>query len=213
MFATLKSACNSKVKGFLALSLILVCFGASASAQVTTATANASDTSFYVGYYGNANIGFPDATVTVVNPTSVGYGPNGGSAYANIYVFTSDQEMVECCSCYVSANGILQLSLAALTANPLTGAPPTAGAIKVDSSTTTYDAASVIPNGSLRIWDTHVRETVGGSSPLFTVTEVPLPQAVLSYTELEKLRNSCNSIEILGSGYGSCQAACPTFED
>jgi hypothetical protein len=225
-----KRACSPK-NGFLALSLLLVCFGSSASAQVL------ADTHYVVGYYGNANTaGFPDAQLNIVNPGSTGgysftdFKTPIGDLCANIYVFTSDQEMVECCSCFISPNGQLQLSLNLnLTANPLANSTqvplPVAGAIKVVSSspfandtctesrtngggTSTLDVAGTTyaAFGSLRAWNTHVRETVGGTTPLFTVTETGLRQADLSPdgTELSKIQQQCFFLQNTGSGHGRC---------
>jgi hypothetical protein len=160
------------------------------------------DTSYYITYYGNANTaGFPDAQVTIVNPGSTGGwsitdGQSGtgvgGDLCANIYVFTSDQEMVECCSCAISPNGMLQFSLNTnLTANPLANSQvvplPVAGALKVVSSrgpgcssgSFASAAATYTPDGSLRGWNTHVRATVPGAPTLWTVTETPLRMAYL----------------------------------
>jgi len=226
-----KSACRPKVYGLLVLSLLCVCFASSASAQIL------ADTHYYIGYYGNANMaGFPDAQLNIVNPGSTGgYSLSDlktpiGDLCANIYVFTSDQEMVECCSCFISPNGQIQLSLNLnLTANPLANSGvvpvPTAGALKVVSSnpfgndkctesltggsgTATLDVAATTyaPNGSLRAWDTHVRQTVGGTTPLFTVTETALHQADLSPdgSELSKLQRQCFFLQNTGSGHGRC---------
>jgi hypothetical protein len=220
MFVVQKGNSNPKIQGFLALSLILVCGGASASAQVSIATASVSDTSYYVGYYGNANYpGYPSAQLNVVNPGSTGTG-----LCANVYVFTSQQEMVECCSCYLSPDAQIQLSVNMdLTANPLVNAAkvpaPTAGSIELVSSNTSGGACygvagtAYAATGSLRAWNTHVRETLVGATPLFTLTETKLPQAVLDAggTELSKLQNACYFIQSNGSGAGVCTCGAPPF--
>jgi hypothetical protein len=98
-----------------------------------------------VGYYVGANQGLPDAQMHIANPGSNGgYGaadespsaiPQGGDLCANIYVFTSDEQMIACCSCKVSPNGMQGFSLATdLVNNPLTSILPKAGAIKVIAS-------------------------------------------------------------------------------
>jgi hypothetical protein len=202
----------------------------------------ASDTSYYITYYGNANTaGFPDAQVNILNPGSTGGwsvtdgytagAPGVGDLCANIYVFTSDQEMVECCSCFISPNGLLQLSLDVnLTANPLANSAvvplPVAGAVKIVSSNTTSDqcrspfsggngsvrfdiaASTYTQNGVLRGWNTHVRETL--ATPQWTVTETPLRVGSLSSdgSELQKLQAQCYALQDLGSGKGRC--TCPT---
>jgi len=237
MSAVQKRAAKCKILGLLALSLCFVCFASVASAQGY----GAPDTHYYVGYYGNANMGFPDAQLDIVNPGSTGgysaFNPSAppgvpfGDLCANVYVFTSDQEMVECCSCFISPNGQIQLSLAVdLTSNPVANSAvvplPNAGAIKLVSSATnsgacnvsaaegsaTQDIAGTIysPWGSLRAWNTHVRETAGATTTslngVFTESEVMFQQAHLSYdgTELGKLQADCSFILGNGSGHGHC---------
>jgi len=74
------------------------------------------------GGYGNAN----EAPAAI---------PQGGDLCANIYVFTSDEQMIACCSCKVSPNGMLGFNLdTKIIPNPLTGIVPHAGAIKVVAS-------------------------------------------------------------------------------
>jgi hypothetical protein len=192
--------------GLLATSLILCLTSTVAFAQPT-----GPGDSYYIGYFGNANLpGFPDTQVNIVNPGSTGgYSASDfkapvGDLCANIYVFKSDQEPVECCSCFISPNGHIQLSTDIdLTNNPLQNPSvpaPVSGVIKVFSSdpfsvsggcfeTRTVNgvqqklpvaALTYAPDGSLRTWNTHVRETVTGSSPLFTISEIPFRPATLS---------------------------------
>src|SRR5260370_42613869 len=56
-----------------------------------------------------------DNTVRIANPTShntAAIAPNGhGGLCADIYVFDSHEEMNECCSCPVTNNGLLTLSV------------------------------------------------------------------------------------------------------
>jgi len=232
----------------LAITLILTCLTSTGYAQSTTSVSGWD--SYYVGYYGNANMGFPNAEVNIVNPGSTGgysaYDPFGpstpdGDLCANIYVFTADQEMVECCSCFVSPNALRTLSLDGdLTANPLanTGVvpPPHGGVIKIVSSftelsgdvcSTTFTnpagatkslsvaATDYSPFGSLRSWITHSRETITGISPLFTQTETAFRREDLSRdgsgpmrynggSELTKLQEQCQFLQVNGSGHGIC---------
>src|ERR1700759_1801855 len=78
-----------------------------------------------------------DSTVRIINtgqqgtPISSGH----GTVCADIYVFDNTQEMLECCACPITANGLLELSLQNnLLQNPLTGFPgPNSGVVKVVS--------------------------------------------------------------------------------
>jgi len=191
--------------------------------------------SYNVGYYDNANMGFPDAGLHVGNPGSTGaFGSGdatsiaGGDLCANIYVFTPDQQLAECCSCKVTPNGMQGFSLATdLTSNPLTPITPHSGAIKivssfgggrrgaglpptVDSSNSRSfcDAGSDYwPQGRLESWITHIRPL---STPGFSVTEIDFLSAQLSFSELKKLEQQCYTIEAspsnggVGSGHGVC---------
>ena len=89
--------------------------------------------------FGNGN----DSSIYIINPgvqgapidPTTGLFSATGYLCANIYVFDKGQEMAECCSCPISPNGILSLSVGAnLTLNPLTGVPLTGGVIKLVSS-------------------------------------------------------------------------------
>src|SRR6202040_4418143 len=75
---------------------------------VVSGTAVAQDNSTYaLTYFSNANItGAPDATVRVIND-----GNTGGDLCAAFYVFDDSQEMAECCSCPVSADGLISESV------------------------------------------------------------------------------------------------------
>jgi hypothetical protein len=193
---------------------------------------------YNVGYYVNANMGFPDAQMHVGNPGSTGgFGSGdpssvaGGDLCANIYVFTPDQQLTECCSCRISPNGMQGFSLMTdLTNNPLTAIVPHSGAIKVvssfggghrgaglpptvnnDSTRPFCDAGSNYwPKGRLESWITHVRPLAAAGSPPWTVTEIDFQSAQLSWAELKKLEQECYAIEAspsqggLGSGHGVC---------
>ena len=151
-----KSAGSARaILGLLAVTVIFTFLAATAFGQAATST---NYDAYHLGYYGNANMGFPNAEVNIVNPGSTGgysefdfHGPPYGDLCANIYVFTSDQEMVECCSCFLSPNALRTLSLDTdLTSNPLanTGvvAPPHAGLIKIVSSRVEGDSVGVSVN-------------------------------------------------------------------
>ena len=99
---------------------------------VFSGTALAQDNSTYaVTYYSNANtVGAPDATLRVIND-----GNTGGTLCAAFYVFDDSQEMQECCSCPVTADGLIAESVNRyLLANSLTSFVNHRGVIKVVST-------------------------------------------------------------------------------
>ena len=167
---------------------------------VVSGTAMAQDNSTYaVTYYSNANTaGAPDATVRVIND-----GNTGGNLCAAFYVFDDSQEMAECCSCPVSADGLISESVNRyLLANTLTNVTLQRGVIKVVSTNApsgSCNPTNGAPTRGIRGFATHIQ--VG--SP-WAVTETELHNANLSAAELAGLQQFCSFEIILGSGRGTC---------
>jgi hypothetical protein len=179
---------------------------------------------YNVGYFVNANMGFPDSQVHVGNPGSTGgFGSGdpgviaGGDLCANIYVFNFDQQMEACCSCRITPNGMQGFSVqdptTGLTANPLTGtsAQLNTGAIKIVSSfggghrgaglpptVDTRSARNFCDAGS-NYWpqgrlESWITHVRPLGNPAFTVTEIDFQTAQLSWSELKKLEQQCFAI-------------------
>jgi len=165
-----------------------------ASAQ----TAPPADT-LKVDYFSNANTsGAPDGTVRILNP-----GTSGGNLCADIFVFDTDEELSECCSCKITPDGLLTLSVDTdLTHDPLTGVVLSTGVIKIVSSLTKAGLCPLptvsVPAAGLRAWTTHIQ----GSS--FSITETASQDATLSTKEQNTLQSQCNAISKVGSGRGVC---------
>lgn len=156
-----------------------------------------------VDYFANANTaGAPDGTVRIDNP-----GTSGGGLCAAVFVFDVNQEMSECCSCYVSPDGLRTLSVNTdLTSNPLTGVVLNTGVVKI-VSTLAYSnktcpipttAANLVPTPAVRAWATHIQNSN------FTITETSSQDATLSSAEETALETQCRSIHNVGSGAGIC---------
>jgi hypothetical protein len=152
-----------------------------------------------VDYFVSANTaGVPDGTLQLTNP-----GTPGANICADIYVFDTQEEMSECCSCLLTPNGLRTLSLNSnLANNPLTGLALTSGAVYVVSaSNTSGDCAiqnKITPtSGGVRAWMTHLDGFVLGGA-------APSPDATLSTAEQNRLQVSCYSIQLNGSGQGIC---------
>ena len=142
MITTLRQSLSARKVLVPLLVTLIFTFVMSATAFAQT---NLDSGSYMIGYYTGANAGYPDAQMHILNPGSNGgYGnpnegtgsiPQQGDLCANIYIFTSDEQMIACCSCKVSPNGMQGFSLALdLIYNPLTIGVPHAGAIKVVAS-------------------------------------------------------------------------------
>ncbi|MGA8868576.1 MAG: hypothetical protein WB510_16490 [Candidatus Sulfotelmatobacter sp.] len=147
-----------------------------------------------VDYFSNANTASaPDGTVRLTNP-----GTSGGNLYAAIYVFDPQQELTECCECFLSPDGLRTLSVNSdLTSNPLTSVILTTGLIKVVSTTGT-SASKLYPTPAIRSWTTHIQNSN------FAVTETASQDATLSSAEVSRLQSECSSIQRVGSGHGIC---------
>jgi len=181
-----------KMFGVCALALVL-CAGYAAAATTTPPP----DT-LKVDYFANANVYGYDATVRVINP-----GTAGGDLCADIYVFDTYQELSECCSCLISPDGVLTLSVYYdLTDNPLTDVYPSTGVIKIVSSAPKTGgvclfASTLTPTAGLRAWATHLQTN-------FITTETASQDATLSNAEVSRLQNECYGIQLDGSTSGVC---------
>lgn len=173
---------------------------------------------YQVTYYDNNIPGSPldSGTIRIINPGLNGspISANEGTLCANIYVFDSTQEMIECCSCQITANGLLTLSVAEPTENPLT-VTPYRGVIKVVSTTPTLmcDPTKIAPTPDLRAFATHLQDDgyVAGHRFL-SVTEDEFADAPLSSVESSDLGTICSFVRYLGTGRGRCDYICEVVE-
>jgi hypothetical protein len=172
-------------------------------------TAAAQDSVYDVGYFANANAsGAPAAQLRLTNDGADG----AANLCANIYVFDTAEEMEECCSCVVTANGYLDLSVNTnLLGNILDhGTRPTRGIVKEVSSYVPPSgvcspvAYTVYPG--IKGWLTHIQK--GAASGAFSITETTLTDSVLSAAELGfNLQETCSFVQSLGTGTGVCSCA------
>jgi hypothetical protein len=161
-----------------------------------------------VDYFANANTaGAPDGTVRLTNPGT--FAPVSGTSGANsnicaaIFVFDPSQELTECCSCFLSPDGLRTLSVNTdLTGNPLTGVVLATGVVKIVSTPTVAGVCPLPtrlnPNPAIRSWFTHIQNSN------FTITETPSQDATLSAAEVSRLQTQCYAIQLDGSKKGVC---------
>src|SRR5208282_5591340 len=172
-------------------------------------TASAQDTFYDVGYFANANAsGAPSAQLRLTND---GY-DSAASLCANIYVFDTAEEMQECCSCEVTANGYLDLSVTSNLINNILdhGTKPTRGIIKLLSTNVPVtDVCSPLTTElypGIKGWLTHVEK--GATAGTFSLSETPLTDSLISFDELESnLAYTCSFVQSLGSSTGVCSCA------
>jgi hypothetical protein len=129
----------------------------------------------------------------------------------NAYAFSPDEQMVACCTCPVTPNGLVSLSVKNdLLSNTLTPAVPNSVVVKLTATVpvggvcvgTAASVALTNLSPGLAAWGTKVH-------PLGTdisITEVPFSGAILSQGEINRLATLCTFIISNGSGFGICRS-------
>src|SRR5438552_17534818 len=142
------------------------------------------DSPFQVRYASNLNIG--DSVVNITNSGARGAGLASGTSAsttgaicANVYTFSPDEQLIACCSCPVTPNGLVSLSARNdLISNTLTPAVPTAVVIKLLASIPVSGscASSAFAPGALTsgmlAWGTTLH-ALPTSPVTFALTETP----------------------------------------
>jgi hypothetical protein len=192
-------------------------FASLAFAVVAVAQPNVTvDTQFQVRYASNLNLG--DSVINITNSGARGAGLFSGTSASttgaicvNVYAFSPDEQMISCCSCPVTPNGLVSLSAKNdLTSNTLTPAVPTSIVIKLYATVPVGGSCSSSSNNpgaataGLLAWGTTVHAPAVAGDPV--VTETPFLPATLSEGELGRLTSLCNFINATGSGFGICRS-------
>src|SRR6185312_9149753 len=131
------------------------------------------DSPFQVRYASNLSAG--DSVINISNSGASGAALQSGTAAtitgalcANVYAFTPDEQLVSCCSCPVTPNGLVSLSAKNdLASNTLTPAVPTALVIKLlatapvagscNNSAAAVTTATLVPG--MLAWGTTIHAT------------------------------------------------------
>jgi hypothetical protein len=170
---------------------------------------------FYATSYA-ANLNVADSFVNITNSGARGADLAAGTTAAttgaicvNVYAFSPDEQMVACCSCPVTPNGLVSLSAKTdLISNTLTPAVPTSITIKLLASTPVGNscANSAASPGALapgmHAWNTTLHQGTSG----YGVQETPFSFGTLSQGELTRLTQLCTFIKANGSGFGVCKS-------
>ena len=160
-------------------------------------------TDYYaVTYSANLNVGD-----SVVNFTNTG-ADGGANLCINLYAFDPAEELISCCTCSVTPNGLQSLSVRnSLISNTLTPSTPTSIVIEAIASTGTCNAATptfaTLAPG-MAGWGTTLHQTPAATAT-FGVTEKPLTNAFLSAAQLSHITATCAFIQSNGSGFGICK--------
>ena len=184
------------------------------------------DSPFQIRYSANLNLG--DSVVNITNSGARGAGLAAGTSAsttgaicANVYAFSPDEQMISCCSCPVTPNGLVSLSARQdLISNTLTPAVPTSIVIKLYATVpigglcSGSAAAPGAPAFGMLAYGTTVHAAAVTGADL-AVTETPFLPATLSGSsnnrfdgigELARLTSLCNFINANGSGFGICRS-------
>jgi hypothetical protein len=165
----------------------------------------------------------PEQKVRILNPGLyqgvVAY-QTTGNLCAFIYVFDRNQQLLECCGCLVTPNGVRELSVNFdLTDNPLTGGSIQDGGIKIVSHPQNgappkfsngdrCNPTSITkPEPTLRAWITHLQDD------LTSLTEEEFLEAPLSVSEVRRLQGRCRFIFTNASGSGICSCGAGGVDD
>jgi len=175
---------------------------------------------FQVAYASNLPIG--DSVFNFTNTGTLTL-PTGltttGNICVNVYTFDASEELISCCSCLVTPNGLNSLSARAdLISNTLTAGVPTSIVVKAVASRPlgltaagtggTCNAGSPTPltvAPGMRAWGTKLH-ALPTTPVTYGVTETPFQPSPLSVAELTKLTTFCGFIQANGSGFGICKS-------
>ena len=171
--------------------------------------------SILVRYVRNLDRG--DSVINITNSGARGAGLAAGTTASttgaicvNVYALSAEDEMIHCCSCPVTPNGLLALSARRDFVNNLTSPKrPTSLVVKLYAtvptrgtcSTSAADNSTTAAPG-LHAWGTSIQ--IGAEGKPDPVTESPFLVATLGPGERERLVSRCAFINANGSGFSIC---------
>ena len=219
------------------LVLATLAFAGAACAQLpsyrdSTAPDAGSGAPFQIRYASHLDIG--DSVINITNDgssasgtgTSAFLGNGNGDLCIGVYTFDMNEELQSCCTCLVTPNGLVSLSVDALNATNLTGGLETSLVIKLLAWSTTGGASTTAAPGTpappttsscnaaspgtlaggMHAWGTTVHALPVGQPNSYTVTETEFSAANLSPAEYNHITQFCEFNQINGSGkFGQCK--------
>jgi hypothetical protein len=192
---------------------------------------SSGDGPFQIRYAANTTKG--DSYVNISNDgasmtaSSIMSGTNtlavNGSFCVNAYAFDASEEILSCCSCPVTPNGLVSLSVQRdLLNNTLTGrATPSSIVIKLVATTAPVagvgtasnpcgTSASTVTLGNLAngmvAWGTSLHHNTSSATPTYALAETPFTVARPTASELARLSQLCTFNQVQGSGFGICNS-------
>ena len=201
------------------------------AAMTFSMAAFSQDGSFQIRYAANLTLG--DSVINITNTGANGASLNGpgfggavGNICVNVYAFSPDEQLISCCSCLITPNGLASLSVVNdLISNTLTGVRPNSAVVKLVS---TLAGGSGATAGASCTNSAALAGTPGlaGAPPAFpivpgmlawgttihvapvglAVTETAFSNATLSEQERASITNRCVNIIGNGSTFGQCRS-------
>ncbi len=156
---------------------------------------------YLVGYMGKLSTS--DGEILLTNS-----GASGTNLCANVYVLSADEQLLACCSCNVTPNGLVSLSgRNDLISNTLTPSVPNDITVAIIGSQGTCNPANPTAlSAGLAVWGTTTHATPTATA----VSEISYISAGLSSQMQSRLTSLCGFVQANGSGYGLCRS-CRTF--
>lgn len=178
------------------------------SSVVSAQVISSAPDQYQVRYFSNAPLG---GTINITNNgVNAGVEP-AGNICANVYVFDPAQELIACCACTITPNGLASLSTTTdLLSNTLTFAVPTSITVGIITTHgTTCNPSAVTPDelaSGLRAWGTTLHALPTAPAGTYAMTETAFAPSDLSATELLRLTSTCGFIQADASGFGICNS-------
>ena len=178
----------------------------------------AGDSPFQVKYASNLPIGDSVFNVTNTGAFTAEIVANGAavtdpSICVNVYTFSPDVQLISCCACPVTPDGLVSLSARNdLISNTLTPGVPTSIVVKLLGSTGTPACNASAPGPlvtGMAAWGTTIHAlpvTPGSPATTYGTTETKFANATLSGAELRRITTLCGFIQTNGSGFGICRS-------
>ena len=192
------------------------------AAMTFSMAAFSQDGPFQIRYAANLTSG--DSVINITNSGANGASLNGpgfggpaGNICVNVYAFSPDEQLISCCSCLITPNGLASLSVNSdLVSNTLTGVRPNSVVVKLVGTgagaaftgTSCTNSAAIAGSATFPLapgmiaWGTTVHAAPVG----LAVTETAFSNATLSAAELASITNRCVNIVGNGSTFGICRS-------
>lgn len=194
---------------FATVAFVTVAFGQPCNPIDANAIDGCATDAFQVRYASNLDRG--DSLINITNTGSTNAVGPAANICVNVYAFGPSEEMVSCCSCLVTPNALVSLSVQGdLISNTLSPSTPNATVIKLIA---TQARSGVLCNpGSegtlargMRAWGTTLH-ALPATPPTYGLTETGFLEGGLSKKEWDHVTAFCGFINANGSGFGICKS-------